>query len=252
MTLHGSAGSADRAPEISAHRGGSETAPPGTYAAYRGALAAGADYLEFDVRMTADGELVAFHDARLRSGLSVAAASYAELCRAGGYKVPTTSGIFQLLAGQAGMHGAGAHIDLKVAAAGPQVVAQALATLEPPRVIVTSRDPANVLAVKSRYPEVGAGLTIGGDAAQSVRHAVRWARPARWADAVAGAGADWAAVQQRLARIGVLCECRGRGMRTMVWTVNGDSRLRRWLAGLNVDVLVTDRPRRAAELRAIR
>jgi glycerophosphoryl diester phosphodiesterase len=252
VTLHGSAGPADRAPVISAHRGGSETAPPGTYAAYRGALAAGAGYLEFDVRITADGELVAFHDGRLRSGPPVAAASYAELCRGAGYEVPTASGIFELLAGQAGLPGGGAHIDLKDAAAGPQVVAQALATLEPPRIIVTSRDPATVLAVKSRYPEVGAGLTIGGDAAQSARHAVRWARRARWAEAVAGAGADWAAVQQRLARMGVLAECRDRGVRTMVWTVNSDARLRRWLASLDVDVLVTDRPGRAAELRAIR
>jgi glycerophosphoryl diester phosphodiesterase len=251
MKLHGNAGPAD-APVISAHRGGSEATPPGTYAAYRSALATGAAYLEFDVRMTADGELVAFHDARLRSGPPVAAASYAELCRAAGYEVPTTSGILELLAGQAGMHGGGAHIDLKVAAAGPPVVAQALARLEPRRVIVTSRDPATVLAIKSGYPEVGAGLTIGGDAAQSVRHAVRWARPARWADAVARAGADWAVVQQRLARIGVLAECRDRGVRTMVWTVNRDARLRRWLVSLDVDVLVTDRPGRAAELRAIR
>jgi glycerophosphoryl diester phosphodiesterase len=236
-------------PRISAHRGGSETAPPGSYAAYRSALAAGANYLEFDVRVTADGELVAFHDARLQSGPPVAAASYAELCRAAGYEVPTTSGIIELLAGPAGVHGAGAHIDLKDVAAGPHVVEQALATLDPPRVILTSRDPATVLAVKSRYPEIGAGLTIGGDAVQSVRHAVRWARPTRWADAVAAAGANWAAVQQRLAMIGVLGECRDRGLRTMVWTVNGDARLRRWLACPDVDILVTDRPGRAAQLR---
>jgi len=252
MTLRGSADPAHRAPLISAHRGGSETAPPGTSAAYRGALAAGADYLEFDVRITADGELVAFHDARLRPGPPVAAASYAELCRAAGYEVPTTSGILELLAGQPGTRRGGAHIDLKDPAAGPQVVAQALARLEPDRVVVTSRDPATVRAVKSRYPEVGAALTIGGDAVQSVRHAVRWARPARWAETVAGAGADWAAVQQRLARIGVLAECHDRGVRTMLWTVNGDPSLRRWLASLDVDVLVTDQPGRAAELRAVR
>lgn len=236
---------ADRAPLISAHRGGSESAPPGTCAAYRGALAAGADYLEFDVRRTADGELVAFHDARLRGCPPVAAASYAELCRAAGYEVPTPIEIFGLLAG----HGGGAHIDLKVAAAGPQVVAQALATLEPPRVIVTSRDPAAVLAVKSRYPDVGAGLTIGGDAVESMRHAAWWARPVRWADAVVRSGADWSAVQQRLARIGVVAACRDHGVRTMVWTVNGDAGLRRWLTDLDVGVLVTDRPGRAVELR---
>lgn len=237
-------------PVISAHRGGSEHGPPGTYAAYSSALAAGAGYLEFDVRATADSELVAYHDARLSSGQPVAATRYAELCQAAGYEVPTTSGIFQLLAGRAGTQVAGAHIDLKDAAAGPLVIAQALAVLEPSCVIVTSRDPAAVLAVKARHPEVGAGLAIGGDAAQSVRHAARWVRPAQWADAVAAAGADWAAVQQRLARVGVLAECRRRDLRTMVWTVNSTASLRRWLASPDVDVVVTDRPGRAAALRA--
>ncbi|MGB6455022.1 MAG: glycerophosphodiester phosphodiesterase family protein, partial [Streptosporangiaceae bacterium] len=171
-------GQADRAPAISAHRGGSESASPGSYAAYRGALASGADYLEFDVRATADSELVAYHDARLRSGRPVAATSYAGLCRSAGYEIPTTSGILRLLGGQpavhpAGAHLAGAHIDLKDAAAGPPVIAQALALLEPDRIIVTSRDPATVRAVTNSHPEVGAGLAIGGDAAQS---AVRWLR----------------------------------------------------------------------------
>jgi glycerophosphoryl diester phosphodiesterase len=241
-----------RAPRISAHRGGSENARPGSYAAYRGALAAGADYLEFDVRVTAGSELVAYHDPRLRSGRPVAASSYAELCRAAGYEVPTTSEILRLLADQAGTRMAGAHIDLKDAAAGPRVIAQALALLDPARVIVTSRDPAAVQAVKSHHPEVAAGLAIGGDAAESLRYAARWLRPARWAAAVAAAGADWAAVQQRLARIGVLADCHRLGLRTIVWTVSEDAGLRRWLASPAVDVIVTDRPGRAAALRAAR
>jgi glycerophosphoryl diester phosphodiesterase len=35
----------------------------------------------------------------------------------------------------------------------------------------------------------------------------------------------------------------------MVWTVNGDQALVRWLASPCVDVLVTDRPARAIALR---
>jgi glycerophosphoryl diester phosphodiesterase len=235
------------APLISAHRGGCETAPEGTYAAYRAALAAGAGYLEFDVRLTADHHLVAYHDARLPSGQEVAATSYAELCRAAGYEVPTTSELIQLMAGRAG-----AHVDLKDPAAAAAVIAQALGLLSPASIIVTSRDPAAVRTVKDRNPDVGVGLTIGGDAAESVRSAARWARPARWADAVAAATADWAAVHRRLARTGVLAECRRRGLRTMVWTVTADASLRRWLARTDVDVLVTDRPGRAAALRAAR
>jgi glycerophosphoryl diester phosphodiesterase len=241
-----------QAPQISAHRGGSESAPSGGYAAYRGALEAGADYLEFDVRTTADSELVAYHEGRLRTGRPVAATSYGELCRAAGYEVPTTGGIFRLLADRTGPHSAGAHIDLKDAAAAAPVIAQALAVLEPTRIVVTSRDPAVVHAIKSRHPQVGAGLAIGGDAAQSARYAGRWRRPARWAEDVSALGADWAAVQQRLARVGVLAECRSRGLRTMVWTVNRDASLRRWLASAEVNVVVTDRPGQAAALRAAR
>jgi glycerophosphoryl diester phosphodiesterase len=236
-----------RAPLISAHRGGCEAAPAGTYAAYRAAIAAGAEYLEFDVRVTADRELVGYHDARLPSGATVAATSYTELCQAAGYEVPTTSELLQLMTDRAG-----AHIDLKDAAAGPAVVAQALGLLTPASVVVTSRDPAAVQAVKRYHPEVGAALTIGGDAAESVRNALRWPRPALWADGVAAAGADWAAVHHRLARTGVLAECRRRGLRTMVWTVTADASLRRWLARTDVDVVVTDRPSGAAALRAAR
>jgi glycerophosphoryl diester phosphodiesterase len=249
---HRRADGAHRTPRISAHRGGSEGAQPGSYPAYRHAIEAGADYLEFDVRMTADAELVAYHDARLRSGRPVAATSYPELCRVADYEVPTTGGILRLLADRAGTHSAAAHIDLKDPAAWAPVIAQALAVLEPARVIVTSRDPAIVQTIKNRHPDVGAGLSIGGDAAQSVRYADRWLRPARWAEAVAALGADWAAVQRRLARVGVLAECRRRGLRTMVWTVTRDAGLRSWLASAEVDVIVTDRPGRAAALRAAR
>jgi glycerophosphoryl diester phosphodiesterase len=36
----------------------------GTIEAYADALETGAEYVEFDIRWTADGELAAFHDAR--------------------------------------------------------------------------------------------------------------------------------------------------------------------------------------------
>ena len=72
-------------PAISAHRGGSENAPGGTYRAYHAALAAGAEYVELDVRRTADGVLVARHRARTGWGRAVGSLSYARLCRLAGY-----------------------------------------------------------------------------------------------------------------------------------------------------------------------
>ena len=52
-------------PLVVAHRGSSGAAPENTMAAFRMAAEAGADMIEFDVRMTRDGELVVHHDRRL-------------------------------------------------------------------------------------------------------------------------------------------------------------------------------------------
>ena len=52
--------------QVVAHRGASEEAPEHTLAAYRKAIEDGADALECDVRLTADGHLVCVHDRDLR------------------------------------------------------------------------------------------------------------------------------------------------------------------------------------------
>ena len=59
------ASTAPRVPRIIAHRGASTEAPEHTYAAYVAALAADADGLECDVRLTADGHLVCVHDRKV-------------------------------------------------------------------------------------------------------------------------------------------------------------------------------------------
>ena len=57
---------ADTGPQVVAHRGASHERAEHTLGAYLEALDAGADGLECDVRLTADGHLVCFHDRDLR------------------------------------------------------------------------------------------------------------------------------------------------------------------------------------------
>jgi glycerophosphoryl diester phosphodiesterase len=52
-------------PQVVAHRGASDSRAEHTLAAYRQALDEGADALECDVRLTADGHLVCVHDRRV-------------------------------------------------------------------------------------------------------------------------------------------------------------------------------------------
>ena len=76
------AATALRVPRIIAHRGASTEAPEHTYAAYVAALEAGADGLECDVRLTADGHLVCVHDRRVdRTSNGTGRVSTLELAR---------------------------------------------------------------------------------------------------------------------------------------------------------------------------
>ena len=98
-----------------------------------------------------------------------------------------------------------------------------------------------------------AGLTISGDLPETARYLARRARllVRGRLDAVLGSGASWAVVHERLARADLLADCRRLGLATMVWTVNDDKALARLLASPDVDVVVTDRPSRAAALRRL-
>jgi glycerophosphoryl diester phosphodiesterase len=72
-----------------AHRGYHADAPENTLAAFRAAVAAGADGVETDLRLSADGQAVLYHDRLAPDGRPVAELSRDELSRAAGYVVPT-------------------------------------------------------------------------------------------------------------------------------------------------------------------
>ncbi len=229
-----------RRPAISAHRGGAEFAPPGTYEAYRSALAAGANYVELDVRRTADGTLVALHEAGFCRERGVSQVSLDTLRGLAGYEVPEVAELLRLIAGRAG-----AHVDLKDASCAAEAVELALGLLVPADIVVTTRDARAARAIRSAYPEVPVGLTIGGDLGETARFVLRRVRCrglSRLVD-VLSVGAGLAVIHRRLATTRMLAECRRRGITTMVWTVNRG--LRRWLGRANLDILVTDRPARA-------
>lgn len=62
-----------RKPNIVAHRGASAAHPENTVEAFLGARSEGADWVELDVRLSADRQLVVHHDAWYGRGLSVSA-----------------------------------------------------------------------------------------------------------------------------------------------------------------------------------
>ena len=134
---------------ISAHRGGGEGAPAGTSEAYRAAPATGAEYAEFDIRRTADMQLVVYHDAAAGSGQALADISYAGLCELAGQAVPLAADVMRLIAGKAI-----GHLDLKETGGEDVIIELALEILGPGNFVATTLEDASVAAIKGRFPGV--------------------------------------------------------------------------------------------------
>jgi glycerophosphoryl diester phosphodiesterase len=230
---------------VSAHKGGSEDAPPATWEAYETALTTGAEYVEFDVRRTRDGELVVYHDPRI-GDRPVAGMTYTELCATVGHRVPRVREVMELIAGRAS-----GHLDLKETGGEDEVIRMALDLLGPGNFVATTLEDSSISRIKKSFPSVTTALSLGRD----LREVTRVLRlPARARELyplgrMRACGADWLAVHRRLARANVLRLCGRFGIPAMVWTVNGEPQMRRFLADPRVTVLITDRPRHALRLR---
>ena len=118
--------------------------------------------------------------------------------------------------------------------------------------MVTTLEDGSVAAVKERFPAVPAALSLGRDL-DEVRRA--GGRSTRLSELVPlrrlrACRADWVAMNRRLAATGVLAQCHRAGIKAMIWTVDEDAEIRRWLADPRVTVLITNRPADAVALRA--
>jgi glycerophosphoryl diester phosphodiesterase len=221
----------------------------GTIEAYAMASETGAEYVEFDIRRTADGELAVYHDPRTRQGEVLAAISYPRLCELAGYRVPRVADVMTLIAGKAT-----GHLDLKDTGGEEKVVEMALDILGPGNFVVTTLEDRSVAAIKARFPAVPAALSLGRDLSEvprASRAATRLSElfPMR---RLRACRADWVAVHRRLAAAGVLARCHRAGIKTMIWTVDQDAEIRRWLADPRVTVLITNRPGDAVAMRSSR
>jgi len=222
-------------PLVFAHRGGSALAPENTIEAFDNALRLGADGIELDVRLSADGVVVVHHDRTLerttRMTGAVASHSGTALNRAG---VP---GLAEVLARYPDRR---VIVELKVnrvelASAAVAVTARAGAL---DRVCFGSFGYRVLRAVRRLAPHV---------ATSASREEVRWALYRSWCrwpvSRVAYAGYQ---VPELAGRTRVVSpwfvECAHRsGLGVQVWTVDSEADARRLLAW-GVDALITDRP----------
>jgi glycerophosphoryl diester phosphodiesterase len=152
-------------PLVVAHRGASVEQPENTIEAFDAAIDAGADAVEFDVRMTADGQAVVMHDpdvSRTTDGSGLVAEMTLEEIRKLG--VPTLEETLECLAGRAA-----ADIEIKNLPGEPDFTPErepaVEATLDaldavgfPGQVIVSSFNPASIAHSRALRSDVPTGL----------------------------------------------------------------------------------------------
>lgn len=228
-------------PLVIAHRGASAEAPENTLAAFRRALALGADAIELDVRLTRDGVPVVFHDAtlnRLTAGRGPVARRTRRELRAfsvRGEPIPTLGETLDLLRGRAV-----AHVELKRGVRVAPVVRAVRRARAAGGVIFGSFAPALLREARRLAPEIPALLITAGPRrplppAQAAQVLIRRAA----ALGFRGVSLHWRAVRSRA----FVRAFRRHATVLWCWTVN-DPRTMRRLASWGVDGILSDDPAR--------
>jgi glycerophosphoryl diester phosphodiesterase len=242
---------------VVAHRGASVEQPENTIEAFEAAIDAGADAVEFDVRMTADDVPVVMHDpdvSRTTDGTGlVPELTLADIRRlrirlpgGGTAGVPTLEEALRCLAGRAT-----ADIEIKNLPGEPGFTADrepaaeaTLAALDDVEftdlVIVSSFNPRSIAHSRQLWPEVSTGLltSYDVDAAEALTRTVAeghpWVLP--FVTKVLDAGDEFAA------------EVRKAGVHLGVWIADDPDTARR-LFELGVDAVATNDPRAIVAIR---
>lgn len=229
-------------PLIIAHRGVANGAPENSLEAFEAAIGVGSDMLEFDVRQTRDGRLITFHDPTA-NGVRISELTREQLGEHAGHLPPLLDEVLDLTRGRIKLD-----IELKEAGYVDRVLDAVSAHFDPDDLLVTSFLDDVVSEVKLLNPELKTGLLLGRDKPKPyLQTRVSELFPNGRASACR---ADYIGPHFKLARLGATRRGAKAGFRSLVWTVNDDAGISRFLGDPRVAAVITDAPQRALKLRA--
>ncbi len=246
-------------PLIIGHRGAAADAPENTLASFKLAIEAGANGVEFDVRLARDGVPVIIHDETLQRTAHiqkrVADLSAAELqeVNVGSWfsrskkattdkfaaeRVPTLQQLFDLFASNDAL----LYLEMKCVSSERTQLAATCCRLitehsSRERVIVESFDLAAIEAVKSIEPSIRTAALFE----PKFSNASSLLTGQRLVDLAKSAGADEIALHYKIASRRLISKAQLNGLTVVVWTVDNPDWIERARA-LSVDALITNDP----------
>jgi glycerophosphoryl diester phosphodiesterase len=235
--------------QVLAHRGFSGRFPENTMRAFREAVSAGADGVEFDVQRTRDGELVVIHDERLDYSTEaqgwVHDYSWPELRRvrlrprSGGPVYEDTIPHLDEVLGYLSDHETRIIVELKNAQVpydglGEQVLTALAGHRLTPRTIISSFNHPSILGVKEIDPEVTTGIILAG----CLHDFWGYARSVK---------ADALHLHRGFVHAGLVRAAQAEGFLVNTYTVDDELEIRRMLDA-GVDGIITNHPDRVNQL----
>jgi glycerophosphoryl diester phosphodiesterase len=230
-------------PRVWAHRGASALAPENTLAAFELARQAGADGIELDVRLDAEGHVVVFHDSDLqrlceRPGcIEQLSATDRNGLRVRGEPVPLLEDVLDML-GELELN-----VEIKVDSPGrgkALVDATAKVLRQSSRneqILISSFDPTALVMIHHQLPDLALAFLFAKEQSLPVRRG--WV--GRWI------GASVVHPEHTLCTEETVKAWHMAGLPVNAWTVDEDSELLR-LAGLGVDGIFANDPAHALKL----
>ncbi|MEW5912896.1 MAG: glycerophosphodiester phosphodiesterase [Thermodesulfobacteriota bacterium] len=220
---------------VIAHRGAHATAPENSLAAFQAAMDLGADMIELDLRRTQDGRLVVHHDADL-NGAPLAGLSFAQAqALGGGVLAPALEEVLELTRGRI-------RLDIEIKEPGYEEAAarRILEFLAPEQFMLSSFLEPSLIKIKRGLPNLCTGLLLPPPGPGGWPSPLERCRRAR---------ADVLLPHYKLLRAGPWPRAKKLGRPIYVWTVNSQRLLAQFMAGGQVQGVITDRPADALRLR---
>lgn len=230
--------------QITAHRGGAYYAPENTISAINTAIKMRADYVEIDVQLTKDGEIVLMHDSNLKrtAGINkeIWNVEYDEIknldvgssfnIEFSGERIPTLQEVMDFTKGKIDLN-----IEIKDNGHNEDIVEKVVNIIEENgavhQCVITSMNYGMLTKVKKLNPEIRTGYILKmayGNFANRIN-------------------ADFFSIKHTYVTSKVISQAHNCGKEVMAWTVNSINAIER-MKRLKVDNIITDRPALVREM----
>jgi glycerophosphoryl diester phosphodiesterase len=243
--------------QVIAHRGGSALRPENTLAAFSHAADLGVDILEMDVRLTSDGAIVVIHDAtvdRTTDGVgAVEAMPLAKLreldagfrfsadggktypYRGANVRIPRLEEVFERFPAM--------RMNIEMKSTGETLPRLLCALIlkhgMSSKVLIASFPAETMVTFRKECPEVATSMTVGEARVFLTLHLVGLG--SAYSPSASALQVPYRFGEYPLATPAVIQSAQRRNLKTYVWTINDEARMRE-LVSAGINGIITDRP----------